>query len=71
MREGADVYRAAHQRVGLRLRAQLAEGLLEIGEVGRGAAGRIDEGLAQADQAREGAARPGALPRPRAGARPT
>jgi DNA-binding NtrC family response regulator/tetratricopeptide (TPR) repeat protein len=57
MREGADVYRAAHQRVGLRLRAQLAEGLLEIGEVDE-ALRIIDEGLTQADHAREGAAVP-------------
>ena len=57
MREGAEVYRAAHQRVGLRLRAQLAEGLVEIGEVDE-AVRTIDEGLAQAEQAREGAAVP-------------
>ena len=57
MREGADVYRAAHQRVGLRLRAQLAEGLLEMGEIAE-ALRTIDEGLAQAERAREGAAVP-------------
>lgn len=57
MREGADVYRTSHQRVGVRLRAQLAEALHETGESGE-ALRVIDEGLAQADEAREGAAVP-------------
>ncbi len=57
MREGAEAYRAMHHRAGLRLRAELASALLDVGDPDD-AARAIEEALAQADEAREGAGVP-------------
>jgi len=57
MREGADAYRAVQHRVGLRLRAQLADGLIEVGQTDE-ARRILDESLAQADEVGEGAGAP-------------
>ena len=57
MRQGADTYRSVEYRAGLRLRAQLAAGLLEIGETDE-LRRTLDEALAQAHEARESAGVP-------------